>query len=98
VAEDNYDELRQAILPILVPCGATSVALFGSVARRDDTSSSDVDILVAFRQPIGLFALARLQRQLSERLHRTVDLVTEGALSRHIRPYVERDKIVIYEE
>ncbi|MFC1714321.1 nucleotidyltransferase family protein [Candidatus Poribacteria bacterium] len=95
---DRFEELREKILPMLLPCGAKSVALFGSVARGDESPESDLDILVEFREPIGLFALARLRRELGESLGRDVDLLTAGFLSKYIRPYVEAEKVILYEE
>ena len=89
--------MREKILPILLPYAVERVSLFGSIVRGDATTESDVDILVAFRDPVGLLALARLRRELSERLGRQVDLVTEGSLSRHMRSGVEREKVVLYE-
>ena len=94
----RLDELRNQILPVLLPSGARRVAVFGSVARGEDTAQSDVDILVAFHSPVGLFRLAHLQRELGERLGCPVDLVTEGFLSRYMRPIVQRDLVVLYEE
>ena len=32
-----------------------SIGVFGSVARGDNTKKSDVDVLVEFSEPIGLF-------------------------------------------
>ncbi len=90
--------LRELILSMLLPYGVKRVALFGSVVRGEDSPDSDIDILVSFREPIGLFALAGLRQELSERLGRPVDLVTEGFLSRYLRPYVEREKVILYEE
>ncbi|MCL6643162.1 MAG: nucleotidyltransferase family protein [Candidatus Bipolaricaulota bacterium] len=90
--------LRELILSVLLPYGVKRVALFGSVVRGEDSPKSDIDILVSFREPIGLFALAGLRQELSERLGCPVDLVTEGFLSRYIRPYVEREKVILYEE
>ena len=81
-----------------MPYGVSCIALFGSTARGDDSPESDVDLLVAFKEPVGLFALAHLRRELGERLGRRVDLVTEGFLSRYIRPYVEKEKVILYEE
>ena len=54
--------------------------LFGSYARGEETPESDVDLLVEFdhSSPIGLFAYARMWRELEERLGRQVDLVEEG--------------------
>jgi hypothetical protein len=94
----SREALSQEILPLLRRHGATRVALFGSAARGQDQAGSDVDILVRFREPVGLFTLAQLQRELGARLGCSVDLVTEGALSPHIRPFVEREKVTLYEE
>lgn len=94
----RVEALSQEILPLLRRHGATSIALFGSVVRGEEEAGSDVDVLVRFREPVGLFKLAQLQRELSARLGCSVDLVTEGALSRHIRPFVEREKVTLYEE
>ncbi|MCI2429501.1 nucleotidyltransferase family protein [Candidatus Acetothermia bacterium] len=98
LAAQRLTGLREQILEVLLPHGATKIALFGSVVRGEDSPESDIDILVKFREPIGLFALAHLREELSERLGRPVDLVTEGFLSRYIRPYVEKEKAIIYEE
>ena len=38
------------------------LALFGSVLRDDFTPQSDVDVLVEFDRPVGLFELAALRR------------------------------------
>jgi hypothetical protein len=95
---ERFEELSQEILPVLLSYGAKRVALFGSTVRREDSADSDVDILVAFREPIGLFSLARLQRELSQQLNRPVDLVTEAALSPYIRDEVQAEKVVLYEE
>jgi predicted nucleotidyltransferase len=94
----QIEELSREILPMLLAYGAKRVALFGSTVRGEATPGSDIDILVAFAEPIGLFRLAHLQRELSQQLHRPVDLVTEGSLSRYIRPGVEAEEVVLYEE
>ena len=93
----RFAELRDKILPILEPYGVKRVALFGSVVRGEETPKSDVDILVKFRKQIGLFNLVGLQEELSGQLNRPVDLVTEGGLSRYVRPYVEKEKVMLYE-
>ena len=75
------------------------VWLFGSYARGEETPESDVDILVAFdhSKPIGLFAYARMWRELEERLGTKVDLVEEGTLRPAAEQTANRDKIMIYE-
>jgi len=69
--------------------------LFGSVARGEDKPGSDVDILVEFRPDarIGLFGLARLQRQLSEILGRPVDLTTQDALHKALKDRIIKESV-----
>jgi len=54
-----------------------SIGVFGSVARGDNTKKSDVDVLVEFSEPIGLFKFIGLENYLSDVLERKVDLVTK---------------------
>lgn len=62
--------------------------LFGSVARDEARPDSDVDVLVEFAEPVGLFAYARLNGYLEELLGRSVDLATADALRQQIRDTV----------
>ncbi len=73
--------------------------LFGSYARGEETPESDVDILVEFdhSSPIGLFAYARMWRELQERLGVEVDLVEEGTLRPFAMDSANRDKKLVYE-
>jgi uncharacterized protein len=41
-----------------------SISVFGSVARDEAEDGSDVDILVEFSEPVGLFHFVRLKRYL----------------------------------
>ena len=79
--------------------GAKKVSLFGSYARGEETPESDVDLLVKFdhSNPIGLFAYARMWRELEERLGRKVDLVEDGTLRPAAEISANRDKKIIYE-
>lgn len=73
--------------------------LFGSYARGEETPESDVDLLVEFdhSSPIGLFAYARMWRELQERLGCEVDLVEEGTLLPFAVESANRDKKLVYE-
>jgi len=72
--------------------------LFGSCSRGEETPESDVDLLVKldYSQPIGLKYFSMIA-DLEKKLGRTVDLVSEDGLLPFARPYVERDKILLYE-
>jgi predicted nucleotidyltransferase len=72
--------------------------LFGSTARNEANMQSDIDILVELDHstPIGMKFFI-YQSDLEELLHKKVDLITTEGLSRHIKPFIEKDKILIYE-
>lgn len=73
--------------------------LFGSFARGEQTENSDVDILVRYddKAKVGLLRHADIIISLEKILNRHVDLVTEGSLLSWVKPYVDNDKILIYE-
>jgi len=77
--------------------GTRKVALFGSVVRGDAGPESDIDVLVEFGSPAGLLALVKLERELSEAIGRHVDLLTEDAISPHLRDEILSTQQVIYE-
>src|SRR6266567_7244900 len=60
--------------------GVRSLEIFGSVARGDAGPGSDVDLLVEFDRPIGLFHFFRVQRTLEQLLGCRVDLVMRDAV------------------
>jgi hypothetical protein len=69
--------------------GVRHAAIFGSVARRQATAASDVDVLVDLDPAacVDLFEFERIEMQLSALLNRKVDLVSRGGLKsgRHDR-------------
>jgi predicted nucleotidyltransferase len=69
----------------LADLGVRSLDLFGSVARGEAGPGSDVDLLVEFDKPIGLFHFFRVQRRLQEILGCRVDLVMRDAVKRQLR-------------
>ena len=60
--------------------GVKSLAVFGSMARGEATPDSDIDVLVEFSRPVGLFEFIRLKMYLENLTGRSVDLVTPDAL------------------
>jgi uncharacterized protein len=57
-----------------------SLALFGSVARDESRPDSDVDLLVEFSHPVGLFQFIGLKQYLESILSCPVDLGTAASL------------------
>lgn len=73
------------------------LSLFGSVLHGDNTSTSDLDILVEFEEGhTPGFAFAGIQRELSELLCRNVDLHTPASLSRYFRHEVLKEASPLY--
>jgi hypothetical protein len=72
-----------------------SLSVFGSVARGEAGPDSDIDLLVDFEPGarVGFFALARLQRCLSELLGTPVDLVTPDALHKEMRREILEESV-----
>ncbi len=73
--------------------GVKSLSLFGSVARNEARSESDVDLLVEFSHPVGLFAFIGLQQYLKSLLGCKVDLGTPGSLKPRLKEIVLREAI-----
>jgi uncharacterized protein len=77
--------------------GIRRLRLFGSVARGDDGPDSDVDLIAEFNSRIGYFELIEAEQDLASFFGRPVDLLTEPAISRHIRDAVLQSARVIFE-
>jgi uncharacterized protein len=75
--------------------GVKSLALFGSVARDEAQPSSDIDLLVEFNRPVGLFGLFALQDRLEDLFGCKVDLGTVNSLKPRLRPTVMNDLIYV---
>ena len=73
--------------------------LFGSASRGEEDDLSDLDILVEldYSEPIGL-GFVRMKLELEDLLKRKVDLLTSNSVSKYIRPFIDAEKILIYEK
>ena len=74
------------------------LALFGSVLTDRFLPESDLDVLVEFENGarVGLFDVAGMEIELTEKLGRKVDLRTAADLSRYFRDEVVRGAEVQY--
>ena len=73
--------------------------LFGSIVRNESNEHSDVDILVEldYSQPIGL-GFVKMHLELEELLNKKVDLLTSKSVSKYILPFIEKEKVLVYEK
>jgi len=80
--------LKQKDTELTKQFGVKSLLLFGSVARDEATTASDVDLLVEFNRPVGYFGFFALQDYLEKLLGCPVDLGTPDSLKPYIRERV----------
>ncbi len=66
-------EIVKANQKSLQELGVKSLSLFGSGARNQIKPDSDIDFLVEFDSPVGLFGLFQVQHYLEKILERSVD-------------------------
>ena len=80
-------ELRQA--------GLRSVSLFGSVARGETESDSDIDLAAQFDPAarMDLLQLTALERRIAELLGSPVDLLPEPAEKSRLQDQINRNRL-----
>jgi len=91
-------DVLQAHASALSAMEVIRLALFGSVARGENTQNSDVDLMIDVTDsiPIGLFGLGRIQVCLQEWLGYPVDLAIRQRLRPDIAEEAERDAVCAF--
>jgi len=96
---DIITKLKQAE-PALRRSGVEALYLFGSIARGEDRSASDIDIFVDPKsdKDFGFLQYMDAYQAIREALGEDADIgySTRGGLSRHIRAAVEKEAIRIF--
>ena len=83
---DHAHELEQM--------GVASLELFGSAARDEGGETSDIDLLVTFNRPVGLFAFYGLQEYLENLLDtKRIDLVLRRAVFEELQDRIYGEAI-----
>jgi predicted nucleotidyltransferase len=85
----------RANLTIIKSYGVTSLALFGSFARDEAKTTSDIDLLVEFQGKITFDKYMDLKFFLEDNLGLSVDLVTKKMLKPQVINSVEQDAIYV---
>lgn len=91
----DIENLKKDIIPILKKAGVLHSAIFGSLARNETTAHSDIDLLVKLKKGVGLFGFIDLKNQLEEILCKKVDLVEYGALKPRLKNKILKEQILI---
>jgi predicted nucleotidyltransferase len=88
ILRDHKDELDQEY-------GVKEIGLFGSYSRSHEKETSDIDILIDFKQAIDLLTFVHLKNYLSELLDINVALVMKKALKPKIGERILKEVVYI---
>jgi len=86
--DDIVEKYRQQILTLAKKNGVRNVRVFGSMARNEAKPDSDLDLLVELEEGKSGFALGGFLHDVSNLVHRKVDVVTEKSLHPSLREKV----------
>ena len=88
ISAEHKEELREKFK-------VKELGVFGSYVRGEQKRESDIDILVSFEKPIGLFEFMDLEEYLKSLLGTKVDLVSKKALKPYIGKYILEEVVYI---
>jgi len=95
----KFDEIKKILLehkPIFTKkFKVKEIAIFGSYVRGEYKEDSDIDILVEFSEPVGLFAFLDLEEYLQQLLGTKVELVSKKALKPRIGERILREAVAV---
>ena len=92
---ESIQEIKQKITPILQRYGIKKAAIFGSLAKGEAKTSSDVDILVEIKSDASLLDFVGIKLELEEALGRKVDLVEYDTIKPIIKEKILAEQVVI---
>lgn len=88
---DDIRAKRMQLLEAAACYGVSDIRIFGSVARREERTDSDVDLLVHLADNRDYIDLGGFQHRSAEILKRHTDVVLDSRLNRYIAPYILKD-------
>ena len=95
---ETLEKIAANTRPIFDKYGIKYAGVFGSYARGDARPDSDVDILVSFGDQIfTLLDMVSFKEEISEKLNKAVDIVSDRAVVPYFKEYIYRDLKPIYE-
>lgn len=93
----TLDQIRENVAEIAGRYGVKAVYLFGSYAKNQADTQSDIDLLIDKGEMKGLFQLAGFHRDLEDRLSVKVDVLTPESLSSDFLEKIRKDEVLLYE-
>ena len=87
-------EIIKKIIKILKKNNIKRAGIFGSYARGEQNSKSDIDILVEPAKPMG-FAFVGIQFELEDKLKKKVDLITYNSIHPLLKERILNEEVKI---
>lgn len=102
----TVDEIRNIVTPIAKRHRVSKMYLFGSYARGEADSDSDIDLRIDAENLTNLFLLGSLYSDLETALSKSLDLVTTQSLRQNMQDpltqklirNIRKDEQLLYEE
>jgi len=91
----TIEEIKERIIPILGRSGIKKAAIFGSLAKGEAKTSSDIDILVEIKSDMSLLDYIGIKLELEEALKMRVDLVEYETIKPLIREKILNEQVAI---
>ncbi len=90
----TLQKLKEAKPALITKYPIKSIAVFGSISRKEDDENSDVDILVEFNRSVGM-EFIHLCYELEKLLNRKVDLVSRNGVKEKYYKEIEPELIYV---
>jgi len=91
----TIQEIKEKANPILKRSDVLRSSVFGSAARGEMTTDSDIDFLVEFPKGKTLLDLVDLKMQLEEAFKNPVDIITYKSIHPLLKNLIRKDEVAI---
>lgn len=92
----TIEEIKCIVIPIAKTYGINSISLFGSYAKGQATSRSDLDFIIDKGELIGIQYFSLLN-ELENAFNCKIDLITTGFSNKEFLDKIHKDEVVLYE-
>ena len=92
---DTLRTCKQEIERLASLHGVHNIRVFGSVARVEDTTESDIDFLIDMEESCSLLDLIGFQQELEAMLNRPADVLTESGISPYLRDTILSEAVAL---
>ena len=97
MSKEEKQKIYSDIVEFLKSKGATKVAVFGSYVRDEEKPESDIDLITEFPDDMSLLKFVRIERELSDKIGRKVDLLTEEYISPYFLDSVKLQMKILFQ-